>query len=101
MTEKELLYIKTIAEEKNITRAAGKLHIAQPSLTQLSQFTLVLPSPVEHDDGIGMLSVFGLIDFHKHLVAPMTPPFLSGIMASHIEDAFSAKMALVCHGNTF
>lgn len=37
MKEKELLYIKTIAEEKNITRAAQKLHVSQPSLTQCVQ----------------------------------------------------------------
>ncbi len=37
MNEKELLYVKTIAEERNITRAAEKLHIAQPSLTQCVQ----------------------------------------------------------------
>ncbi len=37
MRDKELLYIKTIAEEKNITRAAEKLHVAQPSLTQCVQ----------------------------------------------------------------
>ena len=37
MTDKELLYIKTVAEERNITRAAEKLHIAQPSLTQTLQ----------------------------------------------------------------
>lgn len=35
MTDKELIYIKTIADEKNLTRAAQVLHIAQPSLTQL------------------------------------------------------------------
>ena len=35
MTDKELIYIKTIADEKNLTRAAEVLHIAQPSLTQL------------------------------------------------------------------
>ena len=34
MTDKELLYVKTVAEERNVTRAAEKLHIAQPSLTQ-------------------------------------------------------------------
>lgn len=37
MTDRELLYIKTIAEEHNITRAAEKLSIAQPSLTQSVQ----------------------------------------------------------------
>ncbi|MBR0107547.1 MAG: LysR family transcriptional regulator [Pyramidobacter sp.] len=34
MTDKELLYIKTIADEGSITRAAELLHIAQPSLSQ-------------------------------------------------------------------
>ncbi len=34
MTDKELLYIKTVAEKRNVTRAAEALHIAQPSLTQ-------------------------------------------------------------------
>lgn len=37
MTDRELLYVKTIAEEQNITKAAEKLHIAQPSLTQCLQ----------------------------------------------------------------
>ena len=37
MTDRELLYIKTIAEEHNITHAAQKLCIAQPSLTQSLQ----------------------------------------------------------------
>lgn len=34
MTSAELLYVKTVVEEKSITRAAGLLHISQPSLTQ-------------------------------------------------------------------
>lgn len=34
MTDKELIYIKTIIEEKSITKAALKLYIAQPSLSQ-------------------------------------------------------------------
>ena len=37
MTSKELLYIKTIAEEKSISKAARKLFIAQPSLSQSVQ----------------------------------------------------------------
>ena len=37
MTTKELLYIKTVANEKNISRAAKKLFIAQPSLSQSLQ----------------------------------------------------------------
>ena len=34
MTEKELSYIKTITEEKSISKAAKKLFISQPSLSQ-------------------------------------------------------------------
>lgn len=34
MTTKELLYFKTIADEKSISQAARKLYIAQPSLSQ-------------------------------------------------------------------
>lgn len=37
MTSRELLYVKTVAEEKNISRAAKKLFIAQPSLSQSIQ----------------------------------------------------------------
>lgn len=37
MNSKELLYVKTIAEEKSISRAAKKLYIAQPSLSQSIQ----------------------------------------------------------------
>lgn len=37
MTEKELLYIKTIADEKSISKAAKKLYITQPSLSQAIQ----------------------------------------------------------------
>ena len=34
MTSNELLYVKTIADEHSITKAAKKLHVSQPSLTQ-------------------------------------------------------------------
>lgn len=33
MTDKELLYIKTIAEERNISLAARKLFMTQPALS--------------------------------------------------------------------
>lgn len=33
MTTRELLYIKTIADEKSMTRAAQKLFVTQPSLS--------------------------------------------------------------------
>lgn len=37
MTSNELLYVKTVADEQSITKAAKKLHIAQPSLSQCIQ----------------------------------------------------------------
>ncbi|MCD8371317.1 MAG: LysR family transcriptional regulator [Clostridiales bacterium] len=37
MTSKELLYVKTVADEKNISHAARKLYMAQPSLSQSIQ----------------------------------------------------------------
>ena len=37
MTGRELLYVKTIADEKSITGAARKLYVAQPSLSQALQ----------------------------------------------------------------
>lgn len=37
MTSKELLYVKTIAEEKSISKASKKLYISQPSLSQAIQ----------------------------------------------------------------
>lgn len=37
MTHKELLYVKTIAEEKSISKASKKLFISQPSLSQAVQ----------------------------------------------------------------
>lgn len=37
MTSKELLYVKTVADEKSISQAAKKLFMAQPSLSQSIQ----------------------------------------------------------------
>lgn len=37
MTSKELMYVKTVADEKSISRAARKLFMAQPSLSQSIQ----------------------------------------------------------------
>lgn len=34
MTQRELIYIKTIAEEKSVSKAAAKLFVSQPSLSQ-------------------------------------------------------------------
>ena len=37
MTDRELLYVKTVTEVKSISRAAKKLFITQPSLSQSIQ----------------------------------------------------------------
>lgn len=37
MTERELLYVKTIADERSISRAANKLFLSQPSLSNCIQ----------------------------------------------------------------
>lgn len=37
MTSRELLYVKTVADEKNISKAAKQLFVAQPSLSQSIQ----------------------------------------------------------------
>ena len=37
MNDRELIYVKTIAEKKSISKAAEKLYIAQPSLSQALQ----------------------------------------------------------------
>ncbi len=37
MNDRELLYVKTIADKKNISKAAERLYIAQPSLSQALQ----------------------------------------------------------------
>ena len=37
MTDKELLYIKTIVDEGRISKAAKKLHVTQPSLSHCVQ----------------------------------------------------------------
>lgn len=37
MTQKELLYVKTVADEKSISKAARRLFMAQPSLSQSIQ----------------------------------------------------------------
>ena len=33
MTSRELIYVKTIADEKSVTKAAQKLYLTQPSLS--------------------------------------------------------------------
>lgn len=43
MTLKQLRYVVTVAETGNITEAAKKLYIAQPSLTSAKHKQLILP----------------------------------------------------------
>lgn len=37
MTERELIYVKTIADEGSISKAAQKLYLSQPSLSHCVQ----------------------------------------------------------------
>ena len=55
MTERELLYIKTIAETKSISKAAARLFVAQPSLSQALQKIeegLGTPLFIRHKNGM-------------------------------------------------
>ena len=50
MNVRQALYIRTIAEEKGVTAAAKKLHISQPSLSQmLRQICLLYTSDAADD----------------------------------------------------
>lgn len=49
MTDKQLEYILTIANEGNITRAAAKLYVSQASLSQVLQY-------VEKEIGVTIFS---------------------------------------------
>ncbi len=55
MTQNELLYILTIAEHGNITRAAQELFISQPSLSEsLSKVEQEFGRPIFHRDLNGL-----------------------------------------------
>lgn len=61
MNDRELLYVKTIAETKSISEAAKKLFIAQPSLSQALQKiedSLGTPLFIRHKNGM-MLTLAG------------------------------------------
>lgn len=61
MNDRELLYVKTIAETKSISEAAKKLFIAQPSLSQALQKieeSLGTPLFIRHQGGM-MLTLAG------------------------------------------
>lgn len=55
MNDRELLYVKTIAETKSISEAAKKLFVAQPSLSQALQkieYNIGTPLFVRHQGGM-------------------------------------------------
>ena len=71
MTTRELLYVKTAAEEKSISRAAKKLFVAQPSLSQALQ---------RIEDSIGArLFVRGHLRHHESSRRDFTTAISAGI----------------------
>lgn len=59
MTTRELLYIKTIADEKSMTRAAQKLYITQPSLSHcVTTIEKALGTPLFRRTSAGLLLTF-------------------------------------------
>ncbi|MCD8222788.1 MAG: LysR family transcriptional regulator [Clostridiales bacterium] len=59
MTSKELLYVKTVADEKNISRAAKKLYMAQPSLSQsIQRIEESIGTPLFQRTNAGMILTF-------------------------------------------
>ena len=63
MTDKELLYLLTIAEYGNITRAANELFISQPSLSEsLSKVEQEFGTPIFHRELTGLVPT----DFGTH-----------------------------------
>lgn len=59
MTERELLYVKTVAEEKSISKAAKKLFLTQPSLSAcLQKIETVLGTKLFKRTNTGLLLTF-------------------------------------------
>ena len=59
MTTRELLYIKTIADEKSMTRAAQKLYVTQPSLSHcVTTIEKELGTPLFRRTSAGLLLTF-------------------------------------------
>ena len=55
MTQKELIYVKTIADEKSISKAAKSLFIAQPSLSQaIARIEETLGTPLFNRTSTGL-----------------------------------------------
>ena len=59
MTTKELLYVKTVADEHNISKAAKKLFMAQPSLSQsIQRIEESIGMPLFHRTTTGLTLTF-------------------------------------------
>ena len=61
MTDKELLYIKTIVEEKSLNKAAQKLFLSQPALSHtVQQIEAVLGVPLfdRTPHGLSLIHIF-------------------------------------------
>lgn len=66
MTHKELLYVKTIAEEKSISKASRKLYISQPSLSQaIHRIEESLGTPLFTRTNGGLLLTFAGERYYK------------------------------------
>lgn len=66
MTERELLYIKTIAEEKSISKASEKLFLSQPSLSKCLQVVeSTLGAKLFKRTGDGLLLTFAGERYYK------------------------------------
>ena len=59
MTTKDLLYVKTVADEHNISKAAKKLFMAQPSLSQsIQRIEESIGMPLFHRTTTGLTLTF-------------------------------------------
>ena len=95
MTSKELMYVKTIAEEKTISKAAQKLFVAQPSLSQsLQRIEEALGARLFNRTAGGLtLTYAGERYYHMavsytHLdVYKRQPPFQSTTPFSHVPSS--------------
>jgi len=84
MTDKELLYIKTLFEEKSITKAAAKLYLAQPSLTQtLQKIEKQLGTPLFRRLSTGLRETEAGKDYYK--------------MACEVLDAYNRFLGTLNH----
>ena len=88
MTDKELLYIKTIAEEHNITKAAEKLHVAQPSLTQcIKRIEKSLDCPLFYRKKTGLVLTDGGKLYYETACRAGTEDAVRTLLCSQVPDA--------------